>query len=647
MATTDNWTIPGWSATSLARKVAGRGDATVVIDADPASPALVVDVDTGEIRVGVGRARLDAGDAIGMLDTLAQRLQHPVLAGLVLDGASRAAHSRWHGRLPESVAPDVVAAAWALDAARAHRRLIARSPQSRMFLRASTPVLFSGEEIRVRRAVEDLLPRVDAGVLPRWVGTQLREAVEVELGPGVLGPFEAIYRQVLDLKDADQEALLHLAAEWVQLWNQLDAGGGQDGAAGDGATDDADDAAGASGAGGLGGSAGGDTETESEPAEPQPTEDASDDTRAAGDDADGDAAGGEGQASTSADADSDDAAGDAEGGPAGESENSTQTSAPGPSGGVAFSELITELLDATTAEADAALTAERHRTLTKAPTPEEHEDSTQRALATEIANSVFGPSATRRLSHRSPTADDVAQRAAIVRRLERAQYAAPRVVTEQVGYPAGRPRTGALVQRAAQRAQGQAVTATPWRRQRRRIAEKPPIHAGIVVDYSGSMSAWMPSAGTAMWSLAAAAAELGGTAAAVGFGGTVTALMKSRTRPTLVPAVPNGGSSSGCAEAMAAVSDAAQLMVPFGARVLVVLTDGQLPGRDAAAIEAHTRYLHRHDVTVVWALTGTTEDADVIPKHAVVVDEVTPDSFGALVADTLATALEAAHRQTI
>ena len=590
MTPIDARTITGWSATSLARTTAGRGDVVVTFDADPDAAALKVDFDNGEIRIGGDDVKLPADGDTPMLSTLTQRLQHPVVCGLVLDGAARQAHSRWRGRVAGDVDAEVVAAAWSLDAARAHGRLIRRSPTARLFLRSSAALLFAGQEVTARGAVESLLPRVDSGVLPRWVGTRMREAADAELGVDMVDACERIWREFLELKDSDDARMLELATEWVELWRQRDGrGGGAEGAAADAGVVSGEPLSNAD-AGGIG--------------DDPPTGAPGRDPAASG---------------------------------------STDFHTNGPGIGRGFTDVLDEVLDALAAEAQAAVTAESHRTTTRKPTPEEQENQAQRDLCAEIARTVFDPAALRRLHYRPPTTEDVAQRAAIVRRLERAQYAAPRTVIEFVGYPAGRPRTGSLVQRAAQRAQGQVVTATPWRRTRRRVSQKPPIHAGIVVDHSGSMSAWMPSAGTAMWALAEAVAELGGSAAAAGFAGRVIPLLKPRSRPALVPTVPGGGGSSGCAEAMAAVTAAAELTVPFGARVLVVLTDGQLPGGDSAAINAQVRYLHRHGVTVVWALTGATEHAHVIPPHVALVDEVTPKMFAALVSDTLATALEAAH----
>ncbi|MEZ5157554.1 MAG: VWA domain-containing protein [Candidatus Nanopelagicales bacterium] len=596
-----SWELTGWSATEWARQIAGRGDVTVTIDATPGG----VDVDptSGQIRIDPHAAELSVDDRgrVPTTRTLIDRLSHPILAGLVLDGASRAAHSRWRGRVGADVPAGVLEVAWALDAARAHRRLIIRSPRSRLFLRSAAPVTMSvvGSP---RVLLERVLPQVDAGVLPRWVGERTRPVVEEEFGADVVAECTQIWRQVLALRDSDEEQLLALSEQWCRLLPDADPDSGSGAGSGEreGAAQSVDS---------------GDTGREDHPA------------CTAGD---GDS--GEGGADPR-----DQQANPREGtGTAGDGDQLD----PGTGVGSGWTDLLRDLAAETSGEAELEL----HQALGPQPTPEKRADNTQRDLAAAAARSVFDAKALTRIRNRPPTDTDIAERAAIVRRLKRAQYEAPRQVTEHVAYPAGKARTSGLVQRAAQRANGQVVTATPWRRNRRKVAEKPPLHVGVVVDVSGSMDRWLPAAGTVIWSLAAAAAELGGTAAATGFGGTVTALLGPRTGPNRVPVVPGGSSSTGCAEAMSAVTAGAELTTPFGARVLVVLTDGELPSHEASAIDDRVRYLRRHDVQVVWALTGDRERASVIPEDTTVIDHVTPDAFAGLVAGAIATALERAHR---
>ncbi len=588
-----SWELTGWSATEWARQIAGRGDVTVTIDATPGG----VDVDptSGQIRIDPHAAELSVDDRgrVPTTRTLIDRLSHPILAGLVLDGASRAAHSRWRGRVGDDVPAGVLEVAWALDAARAHRRLIIRSPRSRLFLRAAAPVTMSvvGSP---RVLLERALPQVDAGVLPRWVGERTRPVVEEEFGADVVAECTQIWRQVLALRDSDEEQLLALSEQWCRLLPDADpdSGSGAGAGPGEGALQSvgSDDLSGAAGDG-VGGDPGAD------PSDPE-------------------AAPGEGASDVSDRLD------------------------PGTGIDSGWTDLLRDLAAETSGEAELEL----HQALGPQPTPEKRADNTQRDLATAAARAVFDAKAPTRIRNRPPTDAEIAKRAAIVHRLKRAQYEAPRQVTEHVAYPAGKARTSGLVQRAAQRANGQVVTATPWRRNRRKVAEKPPLHVGVVVDVSGSMDRWLPAAGTVIWSLAEAAAELGGTAAATGFGGTVTALLGPRARANRVPVVPGGSSSTGCAEAMSAVTAGADLTTAFGARVLVVLTDGELPSHEASAIEDRVRYLRRNDVHVVWALTGDRERASVIPEDTTVVDHVTPNDFAGLVSDAIAIALERTHR---
>jgi len=606
-----SWELTGWSATEWARQIAGRGDVTVTIDAT--SGGVDVDPASGQIRIDPHAAELFVDDRgrVPTTRTLIDRLSHPILAGLVLDGASRAAHSRWHGRVSDTVPDGVLEVAWALDAARAHRRLIIRSPRSRLFLRSAAPVTMPlvGSP---RLLLERVLPQVDAGVLPRWVGERIRPVVEDAFGTDVVAECTQIWRQVLTLRDSDEEQLLALSEQWCRLIPETDRDSGSGADSGPG-------------------------EETGQPVGSNDTEPCDDPSGAAVDnDNDGDS-GVPGADPSDQEASLGAGAGDA-----------SDRLDPNTGIGSGWTDLLRDLAAETSAEAELEL----HQALGPQSTPEKRANDAQRGLAAAAARAVFDAKALTRIRHRPPTDAEVAERAAIVRRLKRAQYEAPRQVTEQVAYPVGKARTSGLVQRAAQRANGQVVTATPWRRNRRKVAEKPPLHVGVVVDVSGSMDRWLPAAGTVIWSLAEAAAELGGTAAATGFGGTVTAtgfggtvtaLLGPRARANRVPVVPGGSSSTGCAEAMSAVTAGADLTTTVGARVLVVLTDGELPSHEASAIGDGVRYLRRHDVHVVWALTGDRERAQIIPEGTTVVDHVTPQAFAGFVSDAIAAALERAH----
>ena len=539
------WKVSAWSATALAREASGR-DIAVHIVPETACSETDFDPNTHTIRVLADAVGLSDESPPVLVDSLISRLRSPVLAGVVLAGAARAAHSRWIEDVPDDGPAELCSAAWQLDRARAKARLIARRPQDRLFLRAAARQLLlavdadtqAGGDV-TRTVVTDLLPEVDCGVLPRWIGPKLRQLAEDDLGVPLMNRLTDLWREVQLVADGDTETVLELARQWLDLWDQR----------------------------------------------PNP--------------------------------------------PSSRSLVSTS--------------LLTAANNALAQVADEAATDAIEESILlvgSGKSPTQKADDREADLATTHAGVAFGPTSRTPIKHRTPTLDDHRRRATTVQRLRRAQYRAPHTVGVPVGYPTGRARGDALMQRAAQRAQGVAVTALPWKQRQWRSVPKPPIRAGIVVDLSGSMSPWLPAAGTAIWSMAAAVDELGGSTAATGFAGAVFPLLRPRTAPARVPVLSQKGGSDGCAAAMAAVTAAADLARP-GAAIMIVLTDSHLPPADLEPIERHAHYLRRHGVQLIWALIGTRTRQTVIPRDARVIEQVTPDNFPTLVADAIAAALTA------
>lgn len=72
---------------------------------------------------------------------------------------------------------------------------------------------------------------------------------------------------------------------------------------------------------------------------------------------------------------------------------------------------------------------------------------------------------------------------------------------------------------------------------------------------------------------------------------------------------------------------------------MICLTDSQLP--DPEPIQRAVNYLHRHGVTVVWAVTQDTPGW--VPANTTVVTGATPKNFPHLVTATCVKALAAAE----
>ncbi|MEE2031853.1 hypothetical protein [Rhodococcus chondri] len=96
--------------------------------------------------------------------------------------------------------------------------------------------------------------------------------------------------------------------------------------------------------------------------------------------------------------------------------------------GSGWTDLLRDLAAETSAEAELEL----HQALGPQPTPEKRADNTQRDLAAAAARAVFDAKALTRIRNRPPTDVEIAERAAIVRRLRRAP---------STKRPAGSPNT--------------------------------------------------------------------------------------------------------------------------------------------------------------------------------------------------------------
>lgn len=232
------------------------------------------------------------------------------------------------------------------------------------------------------------------------------------------------------------------------------------------------------------------------------------------------------------------------------------------------------------------------------------------------------------LRHRSPTDDDVQLRRDLREALAVARARQIATAAHPSSTPSGRADTRELVRMAAQRHNGTAITATPWTRHIPEIDDEPDILVAAVLDASASMSPWMASAAPLMWAIACAAHDLGGGAAVWGFAGEVFEIIRGGSAPHLVPQLPDSrAGSTGYAAAVAAACQAVELTSRKGARLLVVLTDGQLHDpEEARRLQRALADVTASGATVLWALTGSTVDA-IVPDQVTIAQGVTPNRF--------------------
>lgn len=233
----------------------------------------------------------------------------------------------------------------------------------------------------------------------------------------------------------------------------------------------------------------------------------------------------------------------------------------------------------------------------------------------------------RTLLWRSATPDDDRNRRQFAHALSTAGHRGPRIAPTPVTYPTGRPNTRQLAIRQAQIAAGRIPTATPWTalRTQPRLSEQ--LLLAMVIDTSATMAAWTGATLPLGWAAAHAVADLGGICAVWGFAGEAFPIIGGGRAPQMVPQLHDPG--SGSFGSIAAMQEAtAPLQRRRGCPVLVVVTDGKLPGGDE--VRAAVADYVADGVEVVWVMPRTTTGPDVIrPAAATIVDDYTPTTVAA------------------
>lgn len=141
--------------------------------------------------------------------------------------------------------------------------------------------------------------------------------------------------------------------------------------------------------------------------------------------------------------------------------------------------------------------------------------------------------------------------------------------------PPGRLRVRGAMQADVQRARKQTITAKPWRQIKRHQVDNPPPRVALVVDISGSMGAAEEPISSAAWVVGEGIRRLGGLFAAAAFGDKVAPIVKPGQKPAVVNVFKaNHGTEVFCS-AVEVADGALGLSYAEGARLLVVVSDGQ------------------------------------------------------------------------
>lgn len=241
------------------------------------------------------------------------------------------------------------------------------------------------------------------------------------------------------------------------------------------------------------------------------------------------------------------------------------------------------------------------------------------------------------LKEANPAASDVSRARAMEIALRQAQY---REVTKTVVRsvtPPGRLSMRGMMNREAQVAARQEITATPWAQTHRRMVDNPPITLAVATDISGSMDSYQREVGSFTWAFAHAIKRLQGKVGAVAWDGAVHEYIEPGKTTDLIPFYRNGGTSEGLPAAIFALDGLMNLSFGEGVRVLTVITDGQLP--NTPLIQERINILHSYGVQVLWILTGS---SGFIPKNCTHAILQNTNDFGNIVGRKVIELLEKA-----
>lgn len=201
---------------------------------------------------------------------------------------------------------------------------------------------------------------------------------------------------------------------------------------------------------------------------------------------------------------------------------------------------------------------------------------------------------------RKPTTDERIAAVKVSQMLERAKYRERSQTEIRSVIPQGRLRTRAMVQNAAYKSMGLNHRVEAWERTLRRHTDDPTLKIGVMVDISGSMGAAMQPMATTAWVLSEAGRRVQAQNAMVYFGQDVFATLSPGQHLENVAVYTASDHTEKFEKAFQALEGALNLLDSGGARLLVVVSDGQYVPDERRKAESWLKVCEQKGVAVVW-----------------------------------------------
>jgi len=208
-------------------------------------------------------------------------------------------------------------------------------------------------------------------------------------------------------------------------------------------------------------------------------------------------------------------------------------------------------------------------------------------------------------SKRPPTSEERVAAVRLSKALEKANYRERERRQFASTTPPGRLRTRALVQGSAYRAMGVDAETEPWRRIQRKQVDDPELRIGVMVDISGSMSSAMEPMGSAAWIISEAVRRIHAKASMVYYGSGVFPTLKPGQHLDQVSIYTAPDGTEEFSTAFQALDGILSLTQGTGARLLIIVSDGQYRAGQRTKAMKHLEECSKAGVSVLWLGFGS------------------------------------------
>jgi hypothetical protein len=250
-------------------------------------------------------------------------------------------------------------------------------------------------------------------------------------------------------------------------------------------------------------------------------------------------------------------------------------------------------------------------------------DAKDRQKNQETAKQVFEKStgvgvartSSRLRETRKPTSQERVAAVQIAQMLEKAKYRERDAVEIASITPPGRLRTRQMVQGKALKERGVMQQVEPFRRTVRKHTEDPTLTVGVMVDISGSMGSAMNPMATTAWVMSEAVRRVQGKCAMVYYGNDVFATLKSGQHLEEVNVYTAEDGTEKFDKAFRALDGSLDLLNGSGARLLVVVSDGQYTHEEREFAKKWITRCNQAGVAILWLPFDGGHYAERLTRH--------------------------------